>query len=170
MSMKKTLYIHLGLASLCVLLVLGAYILFYTHVASLQKESVVLGARVIQESEEVLRLAENKNTLTAFTKEEEIVLTRFVHLDEVVNYIESIEAIAANEKVALTVSSVDASKTEDPQLVISFRLEGTFTSLIEMLASLEYGDFDTRITTLTMNRGSAGEWSAVGTLETSIRK
>jgi hypothetical protein len=168
--MKKTLYFHLGLAAACIVLAIGAYAMFYMHVAKLQAESVVLGEKVVRQSEEVLRLAENKNTLTAFTKEEEIVLTRFVHLDEVVDYIEAIEALAVKEQVSLNVSSVDVSKTEDPQLVIAFALEGEFAALVQMLASLEYGAYDSRIMTVTIGKGSAGKWSAVGSLETSVRK
>lgn len=168
--MKQKLYIHLGLAVVCLFLAVGTYIFFYLHVARLQGESVTLGEKVVRQSDEVLRLAENKNTLSAFTKEEELVLTRFVHLDAVVDYIEAIEELAVREQVALTVSSVDASKTEDPQLVIAFSIEGQFGALMQMIASLEYGAFDSRIVTLTVSKSSAGEWRVVGVLETSIRK
>lgn len=163
--MKRTPLVDLGIALALLVVALGGYWLGYRHEETLRTESLALAGTLAEREAEAARVAAAAAALGPLAADEEAMRAYLVRTDEIVPFLEELEATGAATGATVEVVSVaDAPEGERPYLQLALAVTGSFDAVLRALGAIEYGPYDSRIQTLTISGGEEGGWTASATL------
>lgn len=164
--MIRTPYIHLVAAGVLLLVAIGAYVLWYSHVRSLTAEAAQLSSQLQTIGDAGGRTSSVRRELEEIARQEADVYRRFVGNDTIVTYLEAVEATGRGLGAAVTVVSVanaPARAGHPAELQMALRISGSFDAVMRTLGAIEYQAYDTTLANVTLDTPTGESWTAAAT-------
>lgn len=164
--MRHVTLIHLLVAALLLVGVLGAYAFWYASVGRLSVEAALLSEAIRTKSQDSARVAAARVALESLSEDEEAMRAYLVREQDIVPFLGALEDTGASLGATVEVVSVAAdTKEERERLVLSLKILGSFDAVQRTLGAIEYGPYDSAVQSVTFDTvpkeaGSAG-WTAV---------
>lgn len=175
--MKNLPLIQLVCAALLLVVVGGVYAFGYTFVGKASAEAARLATEIRTKSEETTRVVAAKAALVSLVEDEANVRQYLVRPEDIVGFLERLERTGQALGATVEVVSVSADRgTPRGRITLALKISGSFDSVLRTLGTIEYGAFDSTLTSLTFDRPIVGaekeEWTAaasfiIGTQTTS---
>ena len=150
----------------------GAYAYWYGVLSSASAEAADLTSRITGKSEDAARIAAAKTTLTMLAPQEESIRNYFIFTDDIVPFLERLEATGKSLGAEVSVVSVSAGTGPGHEhLLIAMKIVGTFDAVFRTLGAIEYGPRDIVMTNLALENVSkeTTEWEAAVTFAIGTR-
>ncbi len=163
--------IHLAFAITCFALAALAYFAFFSALMLMRNDAASLTAEVAAmnatASDDQFAAHERASIIAA----ESTITGYFVDPDNIVAFLEGVQALGASEGATVTVSSVTASPTPRPHLDLALRVEGSFDAVVRTTGAVEYEPYDIETESYALTSSDA-HWTgdltvSVGTTATS---
>lgn len=142
----------------------GAYAFWYHQVEERSLEAATLRAEIEARGEAGSRIAQARKELDAIAHEEASVYAYFVSPENVVSFLESLEATGTGLGSTVEVVSVaNGTGAQQGSLNVSLRITGSFDTVLRTVGAIEYQPYHTRLMSLTLDtpRTGTGEtWTA----------
>jgi hypothetical protein len=153
-------------ALLCTFMSGGAYgaLLYYTYHLKSARGEIAISIEAEHKKDEALRLT--SRLLEDLAEEETAITSRFVAADDVVPFIELIEASGKDAGVALEVVSVSIATEKEIShewLAIALKADGAWQGLVHLIMLLETMPYVVNLDSLSLRyeekEGEVGNWS-----------
>lgn len=152
---------HLVFWSLVCIASLASYSYGYAVLAKTSAAVAELQAQIDAKTESANRIASARLILSEIAADEAVVRGYFVPEAGVVSFIDNLEARAAAQKAAMRVLSVaTGSVGEQPTLVLSLALDGTFDAVMRTIGAIEYAPYNLYLSSLSLSENGKGIWHA----------
>jgi len=165
--MRQKTIVQLVIAIAFLGAVLSAYALWYRAVGKMSVEAAALAEEIRLRSEDSARVAAAKEALASLAEDEESVRRYLVHPNEIVGFLERLEEMGRGVGAAVDVVSVSAEPGPGRgRILLSIKITGSFDSVLRALGAIEYGPYDSALTSLTFDTvpGADGDgWTAAAT-------
>lgn len=163
--MKQRSLIQLGIAVLLLATVGAAYAFWYRAVDSASKEAVALAQSLRDKASDAARTQAAKAALGSLAEDEAVLRGYLVREDDVVPFLNGIERSGAALGSLVEVVSVTTDEREARRrIVLSLKITGTFDAVLRTLGSIEYGPYDSRVQSVTLDTAvGEGTWTAAAT-------
>lgn len=162
---RRTLFQLLG-ALLLLLGIAGAYGGWYAVVRTQSAEAARLLEEVRVKSEDSARLKAAREALERIANDENAVTGYLVRQEDIVAFLGTLEQAGSTMGAVVEVESVSA-ETEGARdaIVLSLSIRGSFDAVLRTVGAIEYGPYDSSITSLTLDsvatdEGRTGTWNA----------
>ncbi len=143
---------------------IGVYAFAYYQVVSESKRSAELESQIQMTIESAVKAAETSDTLVALAEDERVIREYYVSLAGIVPFLERIEGTGRSIGSAVQVVSVSDKPGSDGRITLTLRIIGSFEAVLRTLGAIEYGPYDSRITSLTFDTpATGGAWTAAAT-------
>lgn len=172
--MKKTAYSPLIIASVIVIASIGAFVVEYYVLDNSQTRVTELQKQVLDQKAEIARAERARSALASLDTNENTLQSFFLKKDNIVSFIESLQATGKGTGASVQVVSVsDDKSTGHPRISVSLLISGSFDAVMRTVGILENGSYDTVLSSLTLDSGSptvkgVREWSAATTLSVGL--
>lgn len=173
--MRRVTFIHLILASVLTLSMVGAYLFWYKAVDKARGESAVLAENIRTQSQESAKVDAAKVALESLAEDEASIRGYLVKEEEIVPFLERLEETGAGLGATIDVVSVSTeTRAERNRIMLSVKIEGSFDAVLRTLGSIEYGPYDSsveRITfdTVPVSEAPSGLWTAAAIFSLGTR-
>ncbi|KND46855.1 MAG: hypothetical protein AB199_00265 [Parcubacteria bacterium C7867-004] len=176
--MRRAAFIQFILAVVLLGLLIGAYAFWYNRVSTMSATASKLAVDIQTKSQESSRIQAAKAALSSLGEEEAGIRQYFVPASGIVPFLESLEQTGKGFAADVEVLSVAANPAKNAgvdrdHLSLSLKITGPFDSVIRTLGAIEYGPYDSVLTSLTFDTASAGAtttaWSAAATFDIGTR-
>ncbi len=162
------------LASLFLVLAIGAYLFCYSLLGKSSAEAARLAGELRTKSQDSLKIAAAKTALGSLVADEARVREYLVPTNEIVPFLESLERTGRGFGATVEVVSVSADTAKERgNIKLSLRIAGPFDSVLRTLGAIEYGAYDSRLTGLVLDTSpsddAAPAWSAAATFDIGTR-
>lgn len=169
--MTKTPLIHFVVAVGVLALAAGGYGLWYATVSSVSAEATSLELQVDEKSRTATRLIAAKAALSSLEADEASLRRYFVSTEDIVPFLSGLERTGRELGAEVEVASVgnDPSSVERKRLVVALKISGSFEAVMRTLGAIEYGPYDSRATSVTLDtplspaEGERKQWEATAT-------
>ncbi len=153
---------QLVLSSVLLLVVIGAYGLWYVAVDTENANARERAGEIQTKSQDASRIAAAKATLAALATDEAAVGMHFVSANDIVPFLGGLQSTGAALGSKVEVVSVGAVPGVAGQghLNLSVHIAGTFDSVLRTIGALEYAPYDIRLTSLSLDTATKNAWSA----------
>lgn len=157
--------IQLAVAVLLLLAAIGGCVFWYMRVDALKEEVTQLRTKRVETEAQSARIAEAKSALATLAESEARIERYFVPQGDVVPFLETVGQTGDTLGSTVEVVSVTAEPGEGDRgrLRLALRITGSFAAVMRTVGALEYGPFDSRLMTITLDGGGEGQWSASAT-------
>ncbi|HEX8591618.1 MAG TPA: hypothetical protein VF696_02640 [Candidatus Paceibacterota bacterium] len=158
-------------AALVFIAALGGYIIWYGTVTGEVEKAAALSQELGAHGEADSRAALARKELLELGQKEADVYGHLVATDDIVPFLESLEATGERLGTKVEVASVANSPgTPLNTLTLSLRITGDFNAVMRTLGAIEYQTYDTVLTNLTLDTppGSSAQWSAAATFAVGV--
>jgi hypothetical protein len=149
--MKQNALTHFIGAGIFALVTLVGYTLWFLAFQGAKEQALRASAEVVRIEEEDSAIADAKETLVALASDEAVLRGYFVSADGIVPFFEELERSGEVLGSTVEVASVTAPSEAGGRLTLSMRITGSFASVMKTLGSIEYGPYDMRIQSLTLD-------------------
>lgn len=173
--MRHAALIQLALALAVLVGVLAAYGAWYVVVGQASATSAALATEIETKTQESARVASAREALETLATDEASIQAYLIRQEDIVSFLERLESLGASLGSAVEVVSVGAEEGgERPHIRLSLKITGSFDAVLRTLGAIEYGPYDSAITTITLDTlpegdGSSGRWTAAATLTLGTR-
>ena len=159
---NKALIRLIGSVILLVLIVIG-YGFWYSIVTAESVQAGSLLTKIADQTDATAKIAQAKSQLIQLSTQEATVDQYFVETNDLVPFLEQLQASGKFLGTNVQVASVSAAPG-DPygNLSLSLSITGSFDAVVRTIGSIEYEPFNIKITSLSLNTSSA-----LGTATTS---
>lgn len=130
-----------------------------------------LSASVAATTEEVAAKKENASAaalaeeeLKRLTIEEDAIRAYYVIPDDIVTFLEELQAKGTTLGTTVTVESVSANTAPRPHLDLSLNVTGTFDAVVRTVGAIEYSPYDLIVSNLTLDIAGAAEGDEPGVI------
>lgn len=163
--MTSRAFTHLLVALAILAASIGLYVFAYYQVVNESKRSAELESQIEMTIESAVKAAETADTLVALAEDERVIREYYVSLAAIVPFLERIEGTGRAIGSAVEVVSVSDKPGSDGRITLTLRILGSFESVLRTLGAIEYGPYDSRITSLTFDTPATGggAWTAAAT-------
>lgn len=147
----------------------GLYALWYYEVQQEARKSGELQAQIHTTIESAVTAAETSDTLAELAVDEAAIEGYRIKLADIVSFLERIEGTGRALTSSVEVVTVADKPGSDGRMMITIRVIGTFDAVLRTLGAIEYGPYDSKITSLTFDTPTnGGAWTAVTTLSVAV--
>jgi hypothetical protein len=142
-----------------------AYGFAYHVLGTVSATVTALANEVAAKKENASAAALAEEELERVTFEEDQIRAYFVVTDDIVSFLEGLQAKGKSLSTNVTVVSVSANPVPRPHLDLVLRIEGTFDAVARSIGAIEYSPYDLVVTNLTLDSvqnpdGTQGTWTA----------
>lgn len=166
-SMNRTT-VRLILVALLLASAVGAYAWWYAQVATATDRAAALAARIEETWIDSERTRDARAQLAEIAGDEATARAHFVPAEDVVPFLEALEATGVGLGSDVEVVSVAAQTEPRAALNVSLRITGGFDAVLRTLGAIEYAPYDIEMRRLTFDStgGSATttRWAAEAAL------
>jgi hypothetical protein len=150
-------------------IVCGIYALWYYEVEREAKQSAELQAQIQATIESAVTAAETSDTLASLAADEAAIEGYRIKLADIVAFLERIEATGRSLSTSVEVVSVADKPGSDGRMALTVRVIGSFDAVLRTLGAIEYGPYDSKVTTLTFDTPeTGGAWTAIAALSVAV--
>lgn len=147
------------------ILMLGLYAAWYATVARQTAEATALRAELLAREAAGGRAAQARRALETIEIEERRVYGHLVSPNDIVPFLETLEAAGEEVGTDVEVVSVGEAPAGVSRITLSLRIKGSFNAVLRALGAIEYQPYDIRLTNLTFDTvvtegGVSSEWTA----------
>jgi hypothetical protein len=146
----------------------GVYAWWYAQVAGATDRAAALATEINEIRLDSERARDARDQLAALGTDEAAVRAHVVPAQDVVPFLETLEATGASLGSDVEVVSVSAQQEPRPNLALSVRITGGFDAVLRTLGAIEYAPYDIELRQLSLDTagGSATTtpWVASATL------
>jgi Tfp pilus assembly protein PilO len=168
--MKRPELVHLALALLLLLALAGGYALWFRQEEAMREENVAVAGRIAQRSAEAALVEDAQDALDALAADEDAMRARLVRPDEIVAFLDAIEASGASTGASVEVVSVtEAPEDGREQLALALEISGSFDAVLRAIGVIEHGPYDGRVVSATLNGEEGGTWTSASTFRFGAR-
>jgi len=170
--MKRSSFTDLIIALALTAAVLGAYLYWYAALTEASAEAALLASRIAEKSGDASRIAAAKTILATLSSEEAAMREYFVSTEDIVSFLEGLEATGKKSGARASVVSVSAGVTDSrDHILIAVKINGGFDAVLRTLGVIEYSPHDIVVTNLSFNAvpDAKSEWEAVTTFAIGTR-
>ncbi len=160
---------QLATALLILLIVLGVYLFWYAQVGAETRKIGIMEAQIQTQTQASSHIDLIKSQLNDLNTGQEAISQYFVSTNNVVPYLEGLQATGQFFGSNVTIASVSATPgTFYGKLDLSLTISGPFSAVVRTLGAIEYQPYDTTINTLSLDTTpssggstpSASQWTA----------
>lgn len=148
--MKSGALTHFIFAVLFALTALAGYVLWFVSFSGAQARAQHAATEVIRIEQEDIAISDARDTLESLTADEELLASYFVSAEGIVPFLEELERLGDVFQSEVEVASV-ANVPSGGRMALSVRISGSFASVMKTLGTIEYGAWDMRTTSLTLD-------------------
>lgn len=161
--MMRASFIQLGIAALVLSASVGLVITGSLLIEKEQRHAAQAREEFTQKQTEALKVAAAKEALPALATDEAAINTYFVKPDDIVPFLESLQAIGRARGARVDVVSVDGNQN-NPQkrITVSLKITGSFEGVMRTLGSIEYSPHDIALSSLTLDTDLGTEGKSTG--------
>lgn len=153
----KPIYIQLGGSIFLLVVVVGAFSMWYSLVQTQSARAVELAQQVKDKSQATTRVAQAREQLTRLAPEEAAINQYFVSPGDIVPFLEQYSLVGKYLGSQVDVVSVSASPGSPyGTLSLALKVSGPFESVMRTIGLIEYGPYDITTTSLSLD-SAAGE-------------
>lgn len=173
--MRHAALIQLSLALIVLVGVLGAYGAWYVAVGKASATSAALAQEIETKTQESLRVASAREALATLATDEASIQAYLIRQEDIVAFLERLESSGTSLGSVVEVVSVGAETSgERPHIRLSVKVTGSFDAVLRTLGAIEYGPYDSAVTTVTLDtlpaeNGPSGRWTAAATFTLGTR-
>src|SRR3989344_896925 len=150
--MKRSSFTDLMFALVLTAAALSAYFYWYAALSKASATVADLASRIAEKSEDASRIAAAKSILAALSSEEAAIRGYFVSTEDVVPFLEELEATGKAFGADVSVASVSADSAADrSHILVAVKVGGTFDAVLRAVGAIEYGPHDIIITNLSLD-------------------
>lgn len=151
----------------------AGYVFAYQSMSNESAEAIDLQGQIRTKSAETTRAAEARGQLEKIAEDESVVNVHQVAPSDIVSFLTALQNAGAGVGSTVTVNSVaaDPASKAAPRLTLMLSIAGSFEAVSRTLGSIEYGPYDTQLTSLTVASApvaSSTAWSANATLSVGM--
>lgn len=147
----------------------GLYALWYYEVQQEAKKSGELQVQIQTTIESAVTAAETSDALAALAADEAAIEGYRIKLADIVSFLERIEGTGRALSSSVEVVTVADKPGSDGRMMLTIRIMGTFDAVLRTLGAIEYGPYDSKVTSLTFDTPTnGGAWTAVTTLSVAV--
>lgn len=161
--MKRSPFIHVGIAAAIVLASLAIYTAWYENVKNVSARAVSLQSEINSKESETGRAVAARDALGSFTTDGSATNAHFVAEKDVVPFLQEVQKFGTSVGAKTTVASVAADdNTLDPSIRLSLSISGTFDAVMRTLGIIEHSPYAMRTEMFDMkaDESSASQWTA----------
>jgi hypothetical protein len=164
--MKLRHYSHALGALILFLIALSAYGAWYAAVGRVSATAVSLASEIETKKQSGARVEEAKQELERAMTDAASIKGYFVDTNDVVPFLESLQAIGQRLGTNVTVESVSAQPAKPHTVLqLALKITGTFSNVEKTLGAIEYQAHDTTVTGVTFDTaGGSSQWTAAVTV------
>ena len=172
--MKLKPYIHVIVMALVLFGALSVYGVWYSRIGKESANAVSLEQQIRVKTETASKAEEAKSQLTKALSDRAAITGYFVNTNDVVPFLETLQATGAKYGSKVAVESVSSQPAEPHALLqLSVSITGSFDSVLRTLGAIEYEPYDTTVSNVTLDTPDGKEWTAalsmnVGTIDTPV--
>jgi len=165
--------LNLGIASALLLILLGAYVVWYGSVRNLSAQAASLDGQITARQQDSARAASARRALDSIASDESALASHFVSAGNVVPYLEGLESQGSSLGTKIDVGSVSQESAPQPHLALSLSIKGSFADVMRTLGTIEYGPVDAQVSNVTLDsvpgaEGAAPVWTAAVTMSVGM--
>ncbi len=163
--MIRSQYIHLGIALVVFGGAIGLVVASTLMVNAERTRAAALAGEVATKRLETMRVAAAKAALPALAADETAINQYFVKPDDIVPFLEKLQAAGKAEGAVVEVLSVGNGQGSDHRIALSLRITGSFESVMRTVGGIEYSPYDIVLGNLTLDtqgtktKAGAPEWT-----------
>ena len=162
--MRKETLIWFGIAVASLLASTGAYAYWFFAFEGARAEARAAMGEVARIEREDAEIRAAEGALATLTADESAVRAYFLAPEDIVAFLETLQASGGAFGTAIEVVSV--APATDGRIGLSLHIDGSFEGVMRTLGALEFGPRDIRIASLTLDtppNEATGEWGAAAT-------
>lgn len=158
----KSPFSHIILASCACVTVIIAYGFWYAAVGAKSVTVASLESRVATKTETANQIAASRSSLAEIARDEATIQSYFVPETGVVPFIDSLQALGKEQGTSVDVLSVSSAGagTEEPSLLLSLTINGTFSAVMRTVGAIEYAPYNLTISALSIMQKPKEGWRA----------
>ena len=157
----KSSFLRLVLALLVLLGSLAGYGAWYAAVSAQSTAAADIENKISVKRDAASRIDSARAALSEISGDEASVQNYFVSENEVVAFIDALEARGRAQGASVSVLSVANDKiATHPALSLSLRVTGTFDAVMRTVGSIEYSPYDLSLKTLSLGLDGKNAWHA----------
>lgn len=155
--------LHLILAALFALIVIGGYVAWYLAVQGASDTATSFASDLATKEAVHSHAQASRDEELGLADKQAFTTTHLLNPAEAVSFLEHLEATGRPLGAKVMVVSVDDSQKANGSIDIALSVSGTFDAVMRTLGVIEHEVPATTAKTMTLS-GSGGSWSAVGTV------
>lgn len=158
-------FVHLLLALGIAIAAIVGYSIGYSMISNKSTMTADLEKRIATATANLNSMSSARAMLGQIAGDEAKVQSYFVSEADVVGFINYLESHGAAQKATVDVLSVSSGGIpEQPTLLLSLTIEGTFDAVMRTVGVMEYAPYDVAISTFSVNQNAKNSWRADVTL------
>lgn len=167
----KPVYMHLIIAGVFVALAIAAHVFWFLRIEALGVEADQLLAQRAETERAASRINDAKNALGTLVESEERIKNYFIPESDVVPFLEEIgnTGEGLGSRVEVVGVTADPGEGGRGRMTLSLRIVGGFGSVMRTIGALEFGPFDSRLVSVSLDGGADG-WTASAIYSVGTRK
>ena len=127
----------------------AAYAFFYSEIGTQSVKVATIDQEIATKTKAASSEAVAKSELNSLTSEEAAINQYFISTNDVVPFLEQLQKTGKYFGANVTVQSVSATPgTPYGQLGLALTITGTFDAVLRTIGAIEYGPYDTTVSTL----------------------
>lgn len=161
--MNRPALINAGIALLVALAAIGGYFILLSQVNAREQEARDLSSQIQQKSSARAASLASREAAGGLAAAEAFVDARFVPEDDIVSFLEELEATGRRLG-----ASIDIASVSDPQggrITVALAIEGSFEAVMRTVGAIEHGSKASAAHSLTLDAIGEGRWRAAYTME-----
>ncbi len=154
--MNRPLLLHALVALALLVIALSAVVGTSIVLVSTEKEADRLAAQIEEKQAEMLRVAAAKAALPLLVEAEGKLAKHSLQTSDIVPFLEELERLGRVQGADVEVLSVTGGQGNPAQrFSLSLKVSGSYDAVARTIGRIEYGPYDTQLTTLTIDSGFA---------------
>lgn len=157
----KSPFAHFVFALLIAVLASRWFGVWYATVSNMSAVAAQVQNQIAGANENVQRIASARAALTEIAGDEASVRDHFVAEENVVTFVNDLEARGHAQGVTVSAQSISKNTTSSgPVLLVALSLEGTFDAVMRTIGAIEYAPYAVSVSALSVEQGAADAWHA----------
>lgn len=167
--MRRLALVQLAFALGILFVVLSVYGAWYVIVGKTSAEAAALAEQIRIKGEDSARIKAAQEALESLGEDEAAVRAYLVREADIVPFLGGLERTGTTLGSTVEVVSVGAETGTPPAIALSLKITGSFDAVMRTLGVIEYGPYESRVVSMTLDTVTNESGAAVWTAATTFR-
>jgi Tfp pilus assembly protein PilN len=162
--MKNAPLVHLVIAGVVALALLGGYVVWLNVVERQRTELATLQSEIAQKDAERTRSFTARSAESDLAETEAFIASHIVQKDNIVSFLEALENTGTAYGAQVDVASLSGDDAASAgRISLSLSITGSFDAVMRTLGAIEHGSYANMVKNITLDTAGADDvWSATG--------